>query len=83
MKLPWKSIWDGNKMTQIGQQIILDRILIGLHANAAVSDLGVLKISTPLGKMQQPSGISLSPDTQIIYQSPTGLFERRVALRDL
>lgn len=83
MKLPWKSQWDGNKMVQVGQQVILDRVLIGLHANAAVSDLGILKLTTPFGKLQKSSGIYLSPDTQIIYQSPTGLFERRVALRDL
>ncbi|MCW8779513.1 type II CRISPR RNA-guided endonuclease Cas9 [Latilactobacillus curvatus] len=83
MKLPWKSQWDGNKMVQVGQQIILDRVLIGLHANAAMSDLKVLKMTTPFGMIQQPTGITLSSDTQIIYQSPTGLFERRVALRDL
>ncbi|WP_208422517.1 type II CRISPR RNA-guided endonuclease Cas9 [Latilactobacillus fragifolii] len=83
MKLPWKSQWDGNKMVQVGQQAILDRMLIGLHANAAMSDLKVLKITTPFGMLQQPSGVTLSPDTQIIYQSPTGLFERRVALKDL
>lgn len=71
------------KMVQVGQQIILDRVLIGLHANAAMSDLKVLKMTTPFGMIQQPTGITLSSDTQIIYQSPTGLFERRVALRDL
>ncbi|MDG2978392.1 type II CRISPR RNA-guided endonuclease Cas9 [Latilactobacillus curvatus] len=83
MKLPWKTHWDGNKMVQFGQQAILERVLIGLHANAAMSDLKVLKMTTPFGMLQKSSGIYFSPDTQIIYQSPTGLFERRVALRDL
>lgn len=83
IKLPWKNKWDGNKLIHVGQQTVLDRILIGLHANAAVSDLSTLKVTTPFGKLQQPSGIALSLNTKIIYQSPTGLFERRVALRGL
>lgn len=83
IKLPWKNKWDGNKLIHVGQQTVLDRILIGLHANAAMSDLKTLKITTPFGMLQQPSGITLFFNTQIIYQSPTGLFERRVALRDL
>lgn len=82
-RLPWKNKWDGNKMIQIGQQTVLERILVGLHANAATSDLNIIKIASPLGHLQQSNGIIFSPDTQIIYQSPTGLFERRVALKDL
>nr|WP_258525151.1 Cas9 endonuclease PAM-interacting domain-containing protein [Latilactobacillus sakei] len=82
-RLPWKNKWDGNKLVQVGQQVVLDRILIGLHANAAMSDLKILGIKSLLGLLTQTSGITLSADTAIIYQSPTGLFERRVALRVL
>ncbi|WP_413476686.1 type II CRISPR RNA-guided endonuclease Cas9 [Latilactobacillus fuchuensis] len=82
-ELPWQDQWENHKLIQVGQKTILDRILIGLHANAAMGDLKALNMSTPFGKLQKSNGISLSPETQIIYQSPTGLFERRVALKDL
>lgn len=82
-ELPWQDQWENHKLIQVGQKTILDRILIGLHANAAMGDLKALNMSTPFGMLQKSNGISLSPETQIIYQSPTGLFERRVALKDL
>ena len=62
---------------------ILNRILIGLHANAARIKISELGFKNDFGLLTQTSGITFTPDTQIIYQSPTGLFERRVALRDL
>lgn len=62
---------------------VLNRILIGLHANAARSNLKVLGVGTDLGFITQQSGIKLTNDAVLVYQSPTGLFERKVALRDL
>lgn len=82
-QLSWQDQWQDRKLIQIGQKTVLDRILIGLHANAAASDLKILDIATPLGKLQLSSGIVMQPESLIVYQSPSGLFETRIALKDL
>ncbi|MCT6890046.1 MAG: hypothetical protein M3Z87_10385, partial [Lactobacillus sp.] len=61
----------------------LSNILNGLHDNPVASDLKNLGIKTPFGKMQSPSGITLSSNAILIFQSPTGLFEKRVKITDL
>lgn len=81
--LPNNTQYESGKILQIGKHSVIDRILIGLHANASVSDLKVLGISTPFGFMQQGRGITLTSDAKLIYQSPTGLYEKIVALKDL
>ncbi|WP_436684662.1 Cas9 endonuclease PAM-interacting domain-containing protein [Lactiplantibacillus plantarum] len=58
-------------------------MFIGLHANASYGDLKVLGVKTDFGKLQVPGGIKLTGDAEIIYQSPTGLFERKISLKDL
>ena len=65
------------------KKITLTNILNGLHDNLVTPDLKNIGIKTPLGKLQVPSGIVLSPDAVLIYQSPTGLFEKRVRIADL
>lgn len=62
---------------------VLKRMLIGLHANAATADLKVLGIKSNLGVFHQKPHIILSEHAKIIYQSPTGLYQRIVALKDL
>lgn len=62
---------------------ILNNILTGLHANASFGDLKSLGISTPFGFIQQQLGITLTEAAILVHQSPSGLFERKVALRDL
>lgn len=81
--LPVDNQFNGKKLVSVGKRQTLIDILDGLHANATTKKLSGLKIATPFGKMQVPSGISLSSDTQLIYQSPTGLFERQIKLSDL
>ncbi|WP_330359378.1 Cas9 endonuclease PAM-interacting domain-containing protein, partial [Lactiplantibacillus plantarum] len=71
-----------NKLV-LGKQGILTNMFIGLHANASYGDLKVLGVKTDFGKLQVPGGIKLTGDAEIIYQSPTGLFERKIALKDL
>lgn len=83
VELPNEDVWENNKLKSLGKRTIIVRILQGLHANATVVDLKQLGIKTPFGLMQQPRGIVVSPDAQLIYQSPTGLYERRVRLGDL
>lgn len=61
----------------------LKKILNGLHANPMVMDLKELGLNSKWGFLQARSGITLSPEAQLIYQSPTGLFERRVKVKDL
>lgn len=55
----------------------LKEVLNGLHDNSVLGNLKNIGISTPFGKMQMPSGITLTEKTILIYQSPTGLFEKR------
>ncbi|KRL55516.1 CRISPR-associated protein, Csn1 family [Paucilactobacillus oligofermentans DSM 15707 = LMG 22743] len=81
--LPDKDEYENNKLVQVGKSTIIDRMFIGLHANAARTDLKNIGITTPFGFMQQASGIKLTKDTVVLFQSSTGLFERKVALKDL
>lgn len=81
-ELPWDDQWENRKMVQAGQKNLLDKILIGLHANSSRIKLKELGFKTDFG-MLTAKRITFTVETQIIYQSPTGLFERRVALKDL
>lgn len=81
-ELPIYNIYENNKIKKIGKLEVLDRILIGLHANAMRTDLSVLGFKD-LGKLQVNGGIKLSPDAKLIYQSPTGIFSRVVKVKDL
>lgn len=60
---------------------VLRDILIGLHANATTKKIDFIG-STQLGRFQKIN-LALSLDAKIVYQSPTGLFERVVTLKDL
>ena len=82
-KLPIHNVYEGNKVKQVGKFEVLNRILIGLHANAMITDLKALGIKTKLGQMQVIGGIKLSPEAKLIYQSPTGIFSRAVRVKDL
>lgn len=81
--LPSKSEYENNKLLRIGKNVVINRILVGLHANAAISDLKDIGMTTPFGKMQQSRGIILSSNAKLVYQSPTGLFEKIVSLQDI
>ncbi|KRL06599.1 type II CRISPR RNA-guided endonuclease Cas9 [Liquorilactobacillus hordei] len=82
-ELPINNLFSGTKLLKSGKRETLNEILEGLHANATKKDLKSLKFSTPLGMIQYPSGIILSENAILCYQSPTGIFERRVTLKDL
>lgn len=62
---------------------LLTNILIGLHDNASNGNLKKIGIKTPFGMMQTKNGVVMSPNTQIVFQSPTGLFERRLRLSNI
>ena len=81
-ELPIYNIYENNKIKKVGKFEVLNRILIGLHANAMRTDLSVLGFKD-LGKLQVNGGIKLSPDAKLIYQSPTGIFSRVVRVKDL
>lgn len=81
-QLSVRDLYKGAKMVRSGKKSIIKSILRGIHANADVPDLDLFGIRK-LGQFSSTSGINLSPNTIICYQSPTGLFERRVALKDL
>lgn len=68
------------KLSKVGKREILNRIMIGLHANATISDLKGLGIKTDFGKLQVPAGIVLSTDSILLQESPTGLFKHELKL---
>ncbi|MCL8496250.1 hypothetical protein M9195_07200, partial [Apilactobacillus sp. F1] len=71
------------KLNNVNKRTIIMKILSGLHCGPSIVPLKELGFTTPLGKLQSTNGISLSENTIIIYQSSSGLFERKVRLRDL
>lgn len=62
---------------------ILKELLNGLHDNSQFGNLKAIGIKTPFGMMQIANGIILSSNAKLIFQSPTGLFEKRVKVTDL
>lgn len=54
----------------------------GLHDNATRTDLKAIGCSSSFGRLKT-NGINLSPNAYLIYQSPTGLFERKVYLNTI
>lgn len=82
IKLPNKTLFEKGKLKQHSKLEILKQILIGLHANAGRGDLKDIGVNN-FGAMVVTAGVTLSPDATIVYQSPTGLFERKVKLSDL
>ena len=61
----------------------ITNILNGLHDNLMASDLKNLGIKTPFGVMQTAAGVVLSSNAVLIFQSPTGLFEKRIKITNL
>nr|WP_311134640.1 type II CRISPR RNA-guided endonuclease Cas9 [Pediococcus pentosaceus] len=82
IKLPNKTLFEKGKLKQHSKLEILRQILIGLHANASQGDLKDIGINN-FGAMVVTAGVTLSSNATIVYQSPTGLFERKVKLSDL
>lgn len=62
---------------------IIHLVMSGLHANAKREKIPELGFTTPLGLLQKSNGLSLPSDSEVVYQSPSGLFERRISLSDL
>lgn len=59
---------------------VIHQILQGLHDNSVSSSFLGIK---DFGKTELTAGITLSPDAKLIYQSPSGLFEKRIKISDL
>lgn len=82
-ELPEDNVFEGNKLKTNGKREVLNEIMKGLHANPSRGKLKAIGMTTSFGMIQYPSGIKLSKNAILCYQSPTGIFERRVALKDL
>lgn len=78
-QLPPFDKWQGNKVVQRGKASIIMDVLQGLHANAARTKIPELKIPT-FGFFNSSNGIRLSSTAVLCFQSPTGLFERKLPL---
>ena len=80
-QLPINSKYDSKgKKSSDGKFDIINDIITGLHANGTRKDIKILGLSE-FGRFK--SVITFSENAKLIYQSPTGLFERRVKLKDL
>lgn len=69
--------------TENNKKDLLIKLLSGLHAGSGRSEVKEIGITAPLGVIQSNAGITISDNAMVIYQSPSGLFERKVRLRDL
>lgn len=83
IELPVDDEYKKNKLISHGKRSTIVAILEGLHADATRSELKYLGMSTPFGMMQFSRGMTLNADAILCYQSPTGLFEKRIRLSDL
>ncbi|WP_204122970.1 type II CRISPR RNA-guided endonuclease Cas9 [Lacticaseibacillus mingshuiensis] len=73
-----------NVLDLIGlKRMVISQVLTGLHANPTALKVPDLGITTPFGFLQNSSGVNLANDTEIIYQSPSGMFEKRIPLSSL
>lgn len=64
------------------KQQLLQRLLTVLHANPSTADFKKMKVSN-MGRQFFPSGVTFSESDIFIFQSPTGLFERRLTIKEL
>ncbi|POH05277.1 type II CRISPR RNA-guided endonuclease Cas9 [Fructilactobacillus lindneri] len=78
-KAKFEEINDKDRMLKI-----INDLLLGLHANASRSNLSSIGLSPSFGRFfSGNAGIKLSENAKFIYQSPTGLFSRKVKISDL
>lgn len=64
------------------KQQLLQRLLTALHANPSTADFKKMKVSNK-GRQFYPSGVAFGENDIFIFQSPTGLFERRLTIKEL
>ncbi|MEO3719199.1 type II CRISPR RNA-guided endonuclease Cas9 [Pediococcus acidilactici] len=81
VSLPVEDTKEKNKVIK-GKRETLKQILIALHANGTSQDIPQLGLKS-FGQMVKTGGITLSENTVLIHQSPSGLFERKIKLSDL
>lgn len=72
-----------SKLSTSEKQQAIVKILDGLHDNATMTNLKEIGLSMSLGMFQEKTGIKLSENAELIYQSITGLYERRVKIKNL
>lgn len=81
VSLPVEDTKEKSKVIK-GKRETLKQILIALHANGTSQDIPQLGLKS-FGKMVKTGGFTLSENTVLIHQSPSGLFERKIKLSDL
>lgn len=81
VSLPVEDTKEKNKVIK-GKRETLKQILIALHANGTSQDVPQLGLKS-FGQMVKTGGITLSENTVLIHQSPSGLFEHKIKLSDL
>ncbi|KRN91460.1 type II CRISPR RNA-guided endonuclease Cas9 [Pediococcus acidilactici] len=81
VSLPVEDTKEKSKVIK-GKRETLKQILIALHANGTSQDIPQLGLKS-FGKMVKTGGLTLSENTALIHQSPSGLFEHKIKLSDL
>lgn len=62
---------------------VLNRVLIGLHANNRIGELKCLGLKTALGQMQLAKGIKLTEEAVFVYQSVTGYYSKKIKIANM
>lgn len=64
------------------KQQLLQGLLKVLHANDKTNNFKKMKVSNE-GRQKFPNGVTFNENDIFIFQSPTGLFERRLTIKEL
>ena len=70
-------------LNEVDQEKIITEMVIALHADSKTANLEKMGMTKSWRRMNNKSGYSFADDDEFIFQSPSGLFEKRVTIAEL